>query len=304
MARVRAQAKINLFLHVGPPSPDARGFHELRTAFHRIDLADEIEVRVGNGSERSLRCTGPMTPPGGLGPRETNLAFRAAEAYSARAGWPRGFSIELTKHIPVGGGLGGGSADAGAVLRTLQRLAPQPLSADALHELAASLGSDVAFLASEDILDLATGRGERLQPVPPAQVPPSAELLLVIPDFAVSTADAYRWLDDARARTGERADFARSGLVEMLAPQWLIYAHGQFAGNDFESAVEARHPRLREYRERLAAAGALVARMSGSGSTVFGLFEGTAPRGTDLGIDAVVIATRTSSRVVQVEVQE
>src|SRR5262245_60448891 len=93
VARVRAQAKINLFLHVGCLSGSARGFHELHTAFHRIDLADEIEVRVVD-RERSLRCAGPRIPPGGLGPQEKNLAFRAAEVYSARAGWPRGFSIE------------------------------------------------------------------------------------------------------------------------------------------------------------------------------------------------------------------
>lgn len=305
VARVLAQAKINLFLRVGPPSRAAPGFHELHTAFHRIDLADEVEVRVRDDAERALQCVGPRLPRAGLGPQEKNLAFRAAEAFAERTGWPRGFSIKLAKHIPVGGGLGGGSADAGAVLRALQRLAPRPLAADELHEVAASLGSDVAFLASERVLDLAGGRGERLQAVPPSSVPPAAELLLIVPDYAISTADAYRWLDDQRAAAGGWAP-PGSGTpsVEALSPQWLSYAHGQFSGNDFEPVVETRHPELRAYRERLAAAGAIVARLSGSGSTVFGLFEGAAPSGPDLGIDALVIATRTSARVVQVEVLE
>src|SRR5688572_7964745 len=111
VARVQAQAKVNLVLRVGARSLD--GYHDIATVFQRIDLADEIVVRLG-GVSRSIDCTGPQFPSVGLGPPESNLAFRAALAYAERATWIRGFAIEVTKNIPVGGGLGGGSADAGA----------------------------------------------------------------------------------------------------------------------------------------------------------------------------------------------
>ena len=120
-ARVLAQAKINLLLRVGPR--DQAGYHQIVTVFQRIDLADEVLVRVG-GSVRTLDCTGPRLPSRGLGAPEDNLAYRAAVAYAERAKWLRGFSVELTKNIPTGGGLGGGSSDAGAVLRALDALDP------------------------------------------------------------------------------------------------------------------------------------------------------------------------------------
>src|ERR671937_1623495 len=141
-ARVMAQAKVNIFLLVG--GVDDSGYHVLATLFQRIDLADEVVVRVGGPSRsRSLDCSGPQLPRDGLGPVEKNLAFRAALAYADRTGWPRGFAVELTKNIPVGGGLGGGSADAGAVLRALEVLSPRPVGPQAIQDLAASLGADV-----------------------------------------------------------------------------------------------------------------------------------------------------------------
>src|SRR5438874_6520783 len=191
VARVSAQAKINLLLRVG--ARDRTGYHAISTWFLRLDLADGITVRVG-GNIRGIEVAGPLLPSGGLGPAEKNLAYRAAVAYAERSGWPRGFSIEVTKNIPVGGGLGGGSADAGAVLRALDALAAEPLGHQGLAELAASLGSDVPFLTSEFIAAFGTGRGEKLQPIDPL---PAREVLLVMPGFSVSTADAYRWLDES-----------------------------------------------------------------------------------------------------------
>src|SRR6185436_7983433 len=105
------------------------------------DLADDIIVRVG-GAGRTLHVAGPRLPEAGLGPTEKNLAYRAAMAYSERAGWPSGFSIELNKNVPTGGGLGGGSSDAGSVLRALDALNERPLGRTTLLELAAGLGSD------------------------------------------------------------------------------------------------------------------------------------------------------------------
>ena len=295
-ARVQAQAKVNLVLQVFP-GLDPDGYHMLSTVFQRIDLADEIRIRLG-GTARSLDCSGAALPASGLGPVEKNLAYRAAVSYLKRngRGLPTGFSIEIEKRIPVGGGLGGGSADAGAVLRAFQTLSPTPLSADELHSVAATLGSDVPFLTSELSSALGSGRGDDLLDLP-FQLPP-ADMLLLVPSFAIPTADAYRWLDEDRgADYVWPSDRSHGGLKELRG--WDFYADDE---NDFEPVIERRFPKIREYREVLKSNGATVARMSGSGSTVFGIFESGAPAPETLGLDCEVIRTRTSARVVQVEI--
>jgi len=297
IARVQAQAKLNLFLRVGARESD--GYHQLLTLFHRIDLADDLTVRVG-GLERSLRCSGPALPAEGLGPAEANLAMRAATLYAHACDWPDGFVIELVKRIPVGGGLGGGSADAGAVLRALDALSPRPMG-DGLRELAAQLGADVPFLASDRVAAFAIDRGNELmspQLTEPALTP--RPVVLLLPAFGVSTADAYRWLDEAdrpRASNGHSLGRGRWSwsTVEQLAGD---------VGNDFEAVVEQRHPDLRACRERLQTAGARIARMSGSGSTVFGIFEAPPTAIDGLPNQVTQLATRTSARVVQVEARE
>jgi len=290
-ARVLAQAKVNLILRVG--ARDDSGYHVIATLFHRLDLADSIAVRLG-GSVRALECVGPQLPARGLGDARQNLAYRAAVAYAERASWIHGFAIELTKNIPVGGGLGGGSADAGAVLRALDALAPPQaaLGAAALHDIAFTLGSDVPFLASESVAAVGHGRGERLQAVDPL---PRRDVLLVVPDFGIATADAYRWLD------ADRPTAAPPTLSSALG-DWDAVSDA--SANDFESVVESRHPELRRYREALSAQGARIARLAGSGSSVFGVFEAAAPGAADGAFDALVVPTRTSARVVQVEVLE
>ena len=293
VARVAAQAKINLFLHVGSVY-DGR-YHMLSTWFQRIDLADVVTVRVRDQREDTLRVTGPALPAAGLGPDDQNLAMRAAVAFRDRTGWPRGVSIEIEKHIPVGGGLGGGSADAGAVLRALNALAPAPLDAEALLWMALGLGSDVPFLASGMVRALGLGRGENLSELP-APFPPAA-VVLVIPPFGVATADAFRWLDER----GTRSHLS-------LEPPSPFGAKDPWSrldiGNDFEPVVEARHPFIATARARLRDAGASLARMSGSGSTVFGVFPGTPPPASALGLDATILHTRASDSVVAVEVLE
>lgn len=285
VARVQAQAKINLMLQIFPML-DGRGYHQLKTVFHRIDLADEIVVRAG-GSARSLECTGPEMPASGLGKTEDNLAFRAAAEFSRRAGWPQGFSIEVTKHIPVGGGLGGGSADAGGVLRALNAIAPNPLAAAELLSVASGLGSDVPFLTGESLQAVGSGRGTQLNH-DVAVIPPNREMLIVKPAFSIGTADAYRWLDEHRER---------HGWVPDMPP-------GTESFNDFQPVIEQRFPQIKTIRERLLARGARLALLAGSGSCVFGLFRDTPPTSLDLDFDARLIPTRLSSKVVQVEVLE
>lgn len=298
-----AQAKVNLVLRVG--TPDSSGYHPIATQFQRIDLADDVIVSVG-GTDRSVTCDGPSLPAAGLGAPETNLAYRAAVAYAERCGWPNGFAIEITKHIPVGGGLGGGSADAGAVLRCLDALAPAPLGAANLGVVAQLLGADVPFLTGESASAVAVGRGDHWQEVPAL---PERPIVLAMPNFPISTAEAYRMLDDVKAgtlpdtRISRLDEHAWHSVADVVAfHSWDEAEVGSH--NDFELVLEPFHPELRELREGLAAVGARLARLSGSGSTVFGVFGEDAEVPVDLALDALVIRSRTSSRVVQVEVQE
>jgi 4-diphosphocytidyl-2-C-methyl-D-erythritol kinase len=292
--RVQAQAKINLYLWIAPAMPD--GYHLLSTEFLRIDLADDVEIRLA-GTARSLDATGPSMPSGGLGPIEKNLAYRAAVEYLKQngRGLPTGFEIHLHKRIPVGGGLGGGSADAGGVLRVLQKLSPNPLDAEALRQLAAGLGADVPFLASELTTACGMGRGDLL--VGGGSGFPPTDVLLIVPSFSIGTAEAYRWLDEDRGPQWQSFHRQRGDSVPW--PGFQGYADDV---NDFEPTIERRFPKIMEYRELLKSKGATVARMSGSGSTVFGIFDMGAPSPESLNVDGSVIATRTSTRVVQVEV--
>jgi 4-diphosphocytidyl-2-C-methyl-D-erythritol kinase len=260
--RIAAQAKLNLHLRV--LAREESGFHSIETIFHRIDLADDILVEVTSG-ERSIDSTGSD-----VGPPELNLAWRAATAYASHNSWPRGFRIELTKRIPVGAGLGGGSADAAAVLRALESLSPAPMGAPELLRLAATLGSDIPFLASDAVMALAWGRGERMLALRPL---PCHDLLLMSPEFRVSTADAYRWLDEDRAGMADRPDRgADSCALDALSlTAWGSIA--RFAQNDFEAPVSARHPALAGYLERLRKSRATFAQMTGSGSTIFGVLD-------------------------------
>lgn len=279
--RIAAQAKINLHLRV--LARDESGFHSIETIFHRIDLADDLEIEA-TASERTLDVTGTDT-----GPVESNLAWRAAEAYAQRNAWPGGFRIALTKQIPVGAGLGGGSADAAAVLRALNSMSPRPMSPAELSGVAATLGSDVPFLASDAVMALGWGRGERLKPL---SAMPQRDLALISPGFAVSTADAYRWLDEDRARESERVGRPRDASRAFDAAEvssWSLLA--EVAENDFEAPVMSRHPGLREDLERLSELRAILARMTGSGSTLFGVFD-SPPDASRL------TTTRTSANVV------
>ena len=282
-ASVVAEAKLNLFLHV--LAREAGGHHRIETLFQRIALGDDVRVRVGVGG-RSLDCRGAD-----VGPTERNLAWRAALAYAEAAGWPHGFAIELDKHVPTGAGLGGGSADAGAVLRILDALAPSPLRPARLLAVAATLGADVPFLAAEAPLALAWGRGERMLALPPL---PPRPVRLLLPDAHVPTADAYAWVSADRgsyasaARLLDAADLATWDGVQRLA------------GNDFEAPVAARVPavaRLRAWRDTAAAAApdALV-RMSGSGAAWFALGDA----GADVPDGLRVVGTATVDRVAAV----
>jgi 4-diphosphocytidyl-2-C-methyl-D-erythritol kinase len=287
VARVRAQAKINLRLVV--LAREASGYHSIETIFQRLDWGDDVTVRPASG--RTLDCSGPSMPAEGLGPVEKNLAYRAAVAYAEATGWPSGFAIEIDKHIPVGGGMGGGSADAGAVLRALDALAPSPLG-PRLIEIATGLGADVPFMSIEAPTAIAWGRGERLLALPPL---PSRPVVLIAPGFSVATADAYTWVSESRGGYAPEAALLDAGSLA----DWDHVA--ALATNDFERVVAKRHPRIAELVDDLASFGAKPAMMSGSGSTVFGVFTDrpdVAAIARSTGHSPIV--TATSTRVVRV----
>jgi 4-diphosphocytidyl-2-C-methyl-D-erythritol kinase len=264
--RVAAQAKVNLRLRI--LAREASGYHQIETLFLRLALADDLVVRATSGA-RSLDVAGEIDPRL-LGATERNLAWRAADAYASATGWPGGFASELTKRIPVGGGLGGGSADAGAVLRALEAMAPAPIGEPALLAIAARLGADVAFLASSSAFALAWGRGERLLGL---DAPEERELLLVLPSFAVNTGEAYGWL--AAARDAGSAEGDSSGALDARTlGDWTTIA--RLAINDFEPVVAARHPVIERVLTRLRELGCAPAMMSGSGSSLFGVLPRSA----------------------------
>lgn len=262
---VAAPAKINLWLRVG--ERDASGFHAIDSLLGLLELADTVMVRAGKGREPELE-TGharPLTQAPDMGPLEDNLAWRAAQAFAARAGLEAGPRVRLVKRIPPGAGLGGGSSDAAAVLRGLARLHPDALHDDALVEIGAGLGSDIPFFIRGAPLAHATGRGDRVSTLAPL---PHRHALLAVPDFPVATGAAYGWLDEDRPTAPPLPD--RSGPV-MPEPSWDAVA--RHAANDFEGPVFRRHPLLGAVRDALRAHGARPALLAGSGSTVFGLFD-------------------------------
>jgi 4-diphosphocytidyl-2-C-methyl-D-erythritol kinase len=272
-ARIAAQAKVNLMLRV--LAREATGYHQIETVFCRLALADDVVVRIMPGG-RTMACRGAD-----LGSAERNLAYRAAVAYSEARAWPAGFAIEIDKRIPVGGGLGGGSADAAAVLRALAALDPTPPATEALIAIAGQLGADVPFLTGTDAFALGWGRGDRLLALP---APPVRPVVLYLPPFGVQTAAAYAWVAEARAnRTTPAALLPARALTDW---EWLAI-HG---GNDFEAPVGARHPEILVALSTLRSLdGVVLARMSGSGSTVFGVLDPSA--------DADAVAARLRAQL-------
>jgi 4-diphosphocytidyl-2-C-methyl-D-erythritol kinase len=296
-ARVVAQAKVNLFLRV--LAREASGYHQLETLFCRLELGDDVTVRT-DVRGRSLDCHGDVVPSAGLGPIEQNLAWRAAVAYADATGWPNAWAIDVAKRIPVGGGLGGGSADAGAVLRCLNAINPAPISGQALLGLAAALGADVPFLTAEATLALAWGRGERLLALPAL---PVRQVGLVTFPFGVSTRDAYGWLD--ADTTNHRA---RSDLVDVRALEgWNGVA--RLAHNDFEAVVAPRYPAIAAALADLRSGSpacddpSAIVLMAGSGATVFIVADSSPPDMVGTHTESSRrVQTRTAGRVVAVDV--
>lgn len=284
---VRAHAKVNLSLQVLDLRPD--GYHGLKTVFQSLEVHDTLQMEEVAG-DFAIECDVPGVPLDGR-----NLVRRAASLLweaIGRPGSPAGVRVRIEKRIPVQGGLGGGSADAAAALVGLNRLWGDALEQSLLPPLAARAGADVPFFLCGGTA-LGLNRGDEIHPLADL---PSTAVLLVFPPFGVSTPEAYRWLDEARAELKPCSTGYPPELGRVLLPGGVPIA----MANDLEAPVAARHPGIAAAREALVAAGADAAAMSGSGSTVFGLF-GSPERGA-AALDALArqgwraLLTGTASR--------
>ncbi|HYK17572.1 MAG TPA: 4-(cytidine 5'-diphospho)-2-C-methyl-D-erythritol kinase [Bryobacteraceae bacterium] len=261
--RVRALAKINLDLRILNKRPD--GYHELRTIFQTVSLADTLEIEFERGRTR-IEIKSDLNISGNI---IEKAAHRALEA-TGRTGR---VGFVLQKRIPLGGGLGGGSSNAAAVLLGLPALVGKTLPLPKLIELASELGSDVPFFLLGGAA-LGLGRGTELYPLPE---PPARPALIVCPEIHSSTAEAYAALGRKESPSPP------AGIVNNFQQLVWASARGLETGgpafeNDFEEVVFRRHPQLKSIQRKLLRQGAAEARMSGSGSSIFGIFEDRALR--------------------------
>ena len=255
---VPAYAKLNLTLDVVGKRPD--GYHDLRMVMQSVSLADELRLEAAPGGRVTVRTDLSFLPRDGR-----NLAAAAAERFFQATGTALELSIDLSKRIPVCAGLGGGSSDAAAVLRALNELTGAGLSLPELELIGEQVGSDVPYCVLGGTA-LAEGRGERLTPLPPL---PPCSIVICKPPFSISTPELFAALTGRKLR--RRPD--TEGMLAALAAGDLEGVARRLY-NVFEDVLSPRQARVvGELKDTLIAAGALGACMSGTGPTVFGLFE-------------------------------
>jgi 4-diphosphocytidyl-2-C-methyl-D-erythritol kinase len=251
---IHAFAKINLGLRIVGKRND--GFHNIETFFHHIGLYDTITIKRNEKIE--ISCSNPQIPSD-----STNLCWKAIEIFRLHHSLTDGIKIHIDKKIPVGAGLGGGSSDAAVVLKTLSPLLQVHTAETDLHQMALHLGSDVPFFLTQSSA-FAEGRGEILSYVS-YTVP--YWIVLVYPNIHISTPWAYRALSEKRngtfpERRSLKDQYSSLSLGTMMTLE-----------NDFEEVVFEHYPEIKKVKATLNNAGAIFALMSGSGSSVFGLFD-------------------------------
>lgn len=254
--------KVNLVLNVLGRRPD--GFHELETVMHPIPWTDRLELARG-GSSIELSCNRPDLPTD-----TTNLVVRAALAFRDAAHVADGVRIRLEKRIPLAAGLGGGSSNAATTLLGLNDLFGRPLDPARIQDLAAALGSDVPFFLHATPA-LATGRGEKIEPLDWFPALSGCWVLLVHPGFGIPTAWAYRELARFPAALNGEAGRARRAIAVLRSEAALVQAQSALY-NSLEAPAFAKYPILEIYLDFMRSSGAIACRMSGSGSATFALF--------------------------------
>ncbi len=313
---VRSFAKINIGLRIGPARAD--GFHELRTVYQTIGLHDLLRVSVGRGCGIDIRCGVRGVPEG-----ESNTCYRVADRVLRATRQRAKVTISIEKKLPVQGGLGGASSNAVATLLGLERALRTKLSPDERMRIAAEVGSDLPLFLLGGLV-LGSGRGEEVYPLEDV---PGTPCVVVTPAVGVSTPQAFaRWdqLHGAEAhRAGKLTEPSISSTMNKFSHSIFAWLSGSSTGvpsrnvgdraeallldlvrtgieNDFERVVFPEHPELRDVKRALERAGARYASLSGSGSTVYGLFASpleakrAAARLNEDGIRAQ--ATRTLTR--------
>jgi 4-diphosphocytidyl-2-C-methyl-D-erythritol kinase len=319
---VRSFAKINLGLKIGPARAD--GFHELRTIYQTIALHDLVRVDVQRGSGIEIRCQGPHVPTD-----KSNTCYKVAERVLKTTRVPGRVVVQIDKQLPVQGGLGAASSNGIATLLGLERALGMKIPAEDKLRIAAEVGSDLPlFLIGGTVLGIA--RGEEIYPL---QDLPAMHLVVVTPSAGVSTPDAFARWDELAARGAELTGAGAAGTINRFGQgvfAWLsesIFPQALPAGepasgvpavggdraetplldlvragieNDFERVVFPQYPELREVKRVLEREGARYASLSGSGSSLYGLFassqEAAAAAGRINASGHVAIATTTLNR--------
>lgn len=253
-----AFAKVNLTLDVLGKRED--GYHDLQSVMQTISVRDDVEIDVGTGKPWVLTCTNPEIPTD-----ERNLAWKAAKVFCETLKKdPGGIAIRILKRIPSGAGLGGGSADAAAVLRALNRYYDAPLSIMALAELGALVGSDVPFCVLGGTA-MVEGRGERLRKLPDM---PDCTFVICKPDFSVSTPELYQKID-----TVAIADRPDNRAMEAAILSGDLGKVAENVCNVFDPVVTSDHLELNYIKSVCHSYGALAQQMTGSGSAIFAIMD-------------------------------
>ena len=264
----KAYAKLSLSLDVGGKRAD--GYHEMNMVMQTVSLCDELQISTTDDGTLRARSNLRFIPSD-----ERNLAVKAARVFLEAAGeGGQGLLITLRKNIPVGAGMAGGSSDAAAVLRALNRMYGDRFSCAELEKLSEQVGSDVAFCVAGGTA-LARGRGEILEPLPPL---PDCRIVICKPEFSISTPELFRKLDSAPLR--HHPDTA--GILEALR-QGDLRALCRRMYNVFEDVGDRRMRTVAQIKSRMLDHGALGAIMTGTGSAVFGIFTDEAAAETAAG---------------------
>ncbi len=254
--KILAPAKINIGLRIIRKRPD--NYHDIETVFYPIHLSDEIEIIK---SDKLEFLSSVAIPSGPSGKMDANLCLRALHFFCERTGIHSEVRMKLRKNIPIGSGLGGGSSDAAAVLLALQEIYEHPLSEIELFDIARILGSDVPFFLNRTPA-YATGRGDIIEPI---KYSVRQFILTLVPEVSVSTSLAYSIVTP----TGTPAENLRD-LLRELKDNYSRYT--KVVANDFEKAIFEKFPAISQIKGELDHHGAVYSSMSGSGSSVYGLF--------------------------------
>ncbi len=257
MLTYKAFAKINWALSVLNKRND--GYHDIISLMHAIDLYDTLIFEPSSGIE--IQTELPIK-------RENNLIYKAIIALQQYTGIKKGIKVTLQKQIPIGAGLGGGSSDAATTLKALNELWGLNLGVNTLQEIGASIGSDVPFFFNLPLC-IVEGRGDIIKPL---KIEKSYTLVIVKPEFSISTKWAYEFLNLETELTTEYKKINNN-----IWQLYLLLCEGAYSNfhswNDLEKSVSGKYPEIEKIKKKLLEAGALMSLLSGSGSTVFGVFN-------------------------------